>query len=1145
MVQAWADGEANHGFAFLSNNADAWTFASSENGSTSLRPYLSINYTVPQAPVVTPSGGAASYTENAAAVAVDPGLTLSDADSAQLTGATVRISANYANGQDVLAFTNQSGITGTWAAATGTLTLSGTATVAQYEAALRSVTYANTSDDPSTATRTVEFTASDSLAPSATVTRNLDVVAVNDAPVVNVVSPRTTNEDVIKRFDTFIGNAITISDVDAGGGQLELSISAVHGTLDLGGTTGLTFSTGDGSDDATVTFRGTLAAINTALDGITYQPDADYNGPAPLSFTLNDLGNTGSGGAQAGSATQDITVLPINDAPTVTTTGGSLSVNENDGAQAVDPGLSLGDVDNVTLAGATVRIDVNYANGQDVLGFTDQSGITGSWDAGTGTLTLSGSATVAQYQAALRSVTYTNTSEDPSILVRTVSFMVTDGSDASNTATRQVQVVSVNDAPTTADASATGAEDAASIAITLSGSDVDGTVDRFNLSTLPANGTLYLDAGLTTLAATGTDYSASAQSLTLYFVPTAHWNGSTGFQFSARDVQGLVDATPATATITVNPVNDAPVIGTSGGTGTYTEGDPALSDPGATLTDIDSADFDGGTLVFQITSGGGLGDELGVRHDGTAAGQIGVSGSDITYGGTVIGTWSGTGDAGTPLTVNLNANASVAATQALLRNLSFRNTSDHPTAGLRQFSVTVSDGDGGTSTPAIASINVVPVNDAPVLTDTALGASMNEDMGIVLRVADLVGGLSDVDNSPLGIALIGADGTHGTWSYSLNAGATWTAVGSVDASQSLLLPDDGGNALLYFAPTAHWHGTLPTALTLRGWDGSSGSAGGKVDTSVNGGATAYSGASDVLSLTVNPVNDAPTGAVTVDGSATEDQTLTANTSALADVDGLGTFSYQWLRDGATLTGATAVTYTAGDADVGHQLSVRVNYVDGDGTAETVTSASTVPIANVNDAPTGAVTIDGSAVEDQTLSANTSALADADGLGALSYQWLRNGVAIGGATASAYTLGDADVGTLIRVAVSYTDGQGTSESITSAATGPVANVNDAPTGAVTISGSAIEDQTLTANTSAVADADGLGTFSVQWLRNGVAIGGATASTYTLGDADVGRQIRVTVSYTDGQGTAESITSAHTPAVANINDAPALVPRPPPA
>ena len=95
----------------------------------------------------------------------------------------------------------------------------------------------------------------------------------------------------------------------------------------------------------------------------------------------------------------------------------------------------------------------------------------------------------------------------------------------------------------------------------------------------------------------------------------------------------------------------------------------------------------------------------------------------------------------------------------------------------------------------------------------------------------------------------------------------------------------------------------------------------------------------------------------------------------------------------------------------------------------------------------------------------------------------------GATASTYTLTQADVGTTITVVASYTDGQGTNESVTSAGVGPVANVNDAPTGSVTISGTPAEDQTLTAGNT-LADEDGLGTISYQWQRNGVDIAGAT-------------------------------------------------------
>ena len=103
-------------------------------------------------------------------------------------------------------------------------------------------------------------------------------------------------------------------------------------------------------------------------------------------------------------------------------------------------------------------------------------------------------------------------------------------------------------------------------------------------------------------------------------------------------------------------------------------------------------------------------------------------------------------------------------------------------------------------------------------------------------------------------------------------------------------------------------------------------------------------------VTVKDANDAPAGLPVITGTATEDQTLTADASSIGDEDGLGSFSYQWLRDGSAISGATGTTYTLGDADVGAQISVEVSYTDGFGASETVTSVQTAAVANINDAP---------------------------------------------------------------------------------------------------------------------------------------------------------------------------------------------------
>ena len=235
-----------------------------------------------------------------------------------------------------------------------------------------------------------------------------------------------------------------------------------------------------------------------------------------------------------------------------------------------------------------------------------------------------------------------------------------------------------------------------------------------------------------------------------------------------------------------------------------------------------------------------------------------------------------------------------------------------------------------------------------------------------------------------------------------------------------------------------------------------------------------------------------------------------------------------------LKGATAsavsillnhVAYANSSAD-SLTRTVQFSIVDNDGTlhggSDTGIATATINIVVPNHEPTGSVTISGTPTEDDTLMASNN-LTDADGLGAITYHWLRGGINTG-ATGSTYQLGDADVGAEISVRASYTDGYGTAEAVTSVATTAVANINDAPTGSVTISGTPTEDQTLAASNN-LTDADGLGFITYHWLRGG-ADTGITGSTYLLSDADVGAEIRVRADYIDGHGTAEAVISAAT-------------------
>ena len=152
------------------------------NGGVDTSSVQTFTITIDDPPVVAATAASMAYTENAT-VALDPGVLVTDTDSANLVSATVTMTTNYVNGQDTLAFVNQNGIVGTWTAGTGALALTGSSTVASYQAALRSITYNNNSDNPTTATRTVTFVANDGILDSSTASRTVTVAAVSDAPV--------------------------------------------------------------------------------------------------------------------------------------------------------------------------------------------------------------------------------------------------------------------------------------------------------------------------------------------------------------------------------------------------------------------------------------------------------------------------------------------------------------------------------------------------------------------------------------------------------------------------------------------------------------------------------------------------------------------------------------------------------------------------------------------------------------------------------------------------------------------------------------------------------------------------------------------------------------------------------------------------
>ncbi len=227
---------------------------------------------------------------------------------------------------------------------------------------------------------------------------------------------------------------------------------------------------------------------------------------------------------------------------------------------------------------------------------------------------------------------------------------------------------------------------------------------------------------------------------------------------------------------------------------------------------------------------------------------------------------------------------------------------------------------------------------------------------------------------------------------------------------------------------------------------------------------------------------------------------------------VGTLTASDVDAGTTLSGWTIISGNAGGVFSINAVTGQISVVDNtlldfettasyllgvtvsDGINTSAAETVSILVSNEDDATVGLPLIAGTPQEDQTLVADTSGIVDQDGIASLSYQWLRDGAAVSGATSSSYTLGDSDVGSTIRLQVMVTDGLGNVVGpLSSADTSPVANVNDIPVGLPIVTGVWEENQTVTATAGSVTDADGLGIFTYQWLRNGSAIVGAVQPT----------------------------------------------------
>ena len=1000
-------------------------------------------------PVVTTTAPPLSYTENQTATVVDAGVTVSDVDNASLSSATVAISVNYAAGQDLLAFVDQNGITGSWNAGTGVLTLSGAASVADYQTALRSVTYVNTSDAPSTATRTVSFAVNDGIDTSAAASRSIAVTAVNDAPAITS-NGGGAGASVNVAENTRAVTLVTSTDVDGPAPTYSIAGGADAAKFTIDASTGaLSFIVAPDFEAPTD------AGANNVYDVIVQASDGSLSATQAIAVTVTD---------------QAITSATASGASTVAA-GNVYTLNLTANEDASSWKIVWGDGRVDTVAGNPSSVTHTYAAGNAGLNFnilvsaTDASGTHFNND-----LIVPGWLTpgAALHRYAPVSGAFTQTFGGSAVSNPDQAIVGPDG---------LIYVAGLGTNNIVRYDATTGA--LVDIFVNPGSGGLSGPT---NLAFGP-DGNMYVGSY-------GSDqvlrYDGSTGAFIDAFVTAGSGglNGVSGIAF--RPDGKLYVGSYLTGSVlrfdsTTGAFVDTFIASGSGGLDqpeAMTWGPDGNLYIGSFVTD-DVKRFNGSTGAFIdafVTSGsGGLTGPTGVVFgpDGNLYVASKSGNQVIEYDGTTgaaIGAYvtAGSGGLQSPEFINFLPSAQVTV---------FGNLAPTLDAAKSPALVAQSE-DAGLPVGAVGTL-------VSSLVDFTTPA------GQVDNVVDANAG------AQLGLAVTAADSANGTWWYSTNAGASWNALGAVSDTSARLLAADA-TTRLYFQPNADYNGTLANAITFRAWDQTSGSNGALADTSANGGATAFSVVTDTASLVVTAVNDAPTitSGVNVVLAATDENTPSSSTpvnsflvsAGWADVDvgalngiaitaASGNGTWQYSTDGLTWNGFGAVSstnallldsfaqvrylpdaidgetatlafkawdQTSGNASTNGSASYASTAIAGGGAAFSASNATaSLFVTAVNDAPVGQPTINGTAAENQTLTAVTNTIADADGLGVFSYQWSRNGSPVVAATSSTYVLTSADVGMQLTVQVSYTDGHGTAEMLTSAATVPVAGLAPTP------------------------------------------------------------------------------------------------------
>jgi len=499
-----------------------------------------------------------TFTEGDAPLAVTNSLIISDSDDTDIESAKLSI-ANFKIGEDTLTMAPQPNVTAIFNM--GTITLTGPASATEFQNAIRAVSYSNYSENPDTTTRTINVVVTDGDASSNVLSRDIKVVAINDDPILTDLEP-TPIAFIEGDLLVMLSTAITVTDVD----DFNIETASVSITNYVAGEDTLTMAPQANVNAAfsagtlTLTGPATISEFQQAIRAVSYintseNPDTTTR---TITFTIND------GDVDSNSVSRDINIYASSDAPVLSAIESApIEFTEGDLPVALTTGTTIEDVDSVSINSAQIEITSGYLENEDYLIFADQNNITGLFE--NGTLTLSGLASIQNYQDAIHSVTYLNNSEDPTPATRTISISVNDGFSASNVLSRALGVDEINDAPNFTSMEGTSSLEDIMLTTTFADlqnlattNDMDGQVSAFQITAV-ASGSLFIGPD----ALTSQSYSAGGNDTisatdNMYWTPPANVNGLHTFTLRAVDNDGMASVTAQELQIEVIGVNDPP-----------------------------------------------------------------------------------------------------------------------------------------------------------------------------------------------------------------------------------------------------------------------------------------------------------------------------------------------------------------------------------------------------------------------------------------------------------------------------------------------------------------------------------------------------------------------------------------------------------